>query len=139
MRRRSDVTTTPQPDAPIRYIDAHGVQRLFGRRTGFVVAKPPTDADGPEPKRRYTLYCPSGHAIDLQGLPVNEDRSVRCHECRACILLIGGMETSTGDHVISTVEVTADELHWMERRRMRRIEDVVAYLGLHWSRPPNHA
>ena len=122
---------------PTRYPDAHGVQRLHGRRTGFVMVS--TDEKG---RRRFKLYCPEGHAVDFDGLPLFANRPVRCTgkdqrgapECGISMLLIARMRSMREDEIIMAVEVTPDEFHWMDIHHIELVPDMLEYLGMVWPR-----
>lgn len=118
--------------APLRYRDEHGTQRLFGRRPGWVFEE--RDGTGNQVLR---LYCPAGHRVDLEGIPVKEQLPVRCEhreregapECGITLLLVGGVGARDGTRAVMVLEVTLDELRWMERHQLATVEDELRYLG----------
>ena len=120
---------------PTVYTDVNGVQRLHGRRTGFVLVG--RDAKGAQ---QFRLYCPETHRVDLDGLPVFADRPIRCThreqrggpECGISLQLIARVRSMKDDEMILAVEVTPDELHWMEKHHIDSAPALLAFLGMVW-------
>lgn len=122
---------------PTPYTDAHGVRRLLGRRTGYVMVE--RDEQGAQ---RFRLYCPEAHRVQFDGLPLAANCPIRCThraqrggpECGTCLQLIARVRGMQDEEMIMAVEVTPDELHWMERHHIELVPDMLAYLGMVWPR-----
>lgn len=127
----------PQPE-PVRFKDAHGVQRLRGRRWALIIGD--------------RFYCPKGHRLSDTNLALDHHvfrctfrekgtrREDTAHVCGLLVYVVTHLSSSADERgpkpLISwALEVTFGEVRWMQRQGIRQIADVQRYLGGFWDMP----